>query len=133
MPFPICSHHAIKVFVELRDRLASVKNDPVVYLSRMFDMLDDERAREAKHNPTDGLVYYVAIGEHIKIGFSRDVRQRMRQYPPHRKLLAVEPGSMTLEHQRLREFAEYLDSGNEWFRMGSRLMDHIQGLREIAA
>lgn len=72
-----------------------------------------------------GFVYYLQVGEHIKVGYSVDVRQRMRAYPPGSVLLAVEPGSPDLERQRHREFAGSLLDGREWFRRDAPLQEHI--------
>lgn len=63
-----------------------------------------------------GFVYYVQVGDRLKIGYSVDVRRRMRAYPPGSALLAVEPGSPELELQRHRQFAGCLLDGREWFR-----------------
>jgi hypothetical protein len=80
---------------------------------------EDERyeaAKAALRQDRDGFVYFLRIGERIKIGYSVDVKRRMRSYPPGSELLAVEPGDRDLETQRHRQFAGSLLDGREWFR-----------------
>lgn len=72
-----------------------------------------------------GWVYYLRVDERIKIGFSTDVRQRMRAYPPTAELLAVHPGTRDTERQMHERFAGHLAQGREWFRVDAPVMDHI--------
>lgn len=88
----------------------------------------DARQKEladAVRGDKPGFVYYLQVGERIKIGYSTDVKKRMRAYPPGSKLLAVEGGSPQLEAQRHREFAGSLVDGREWFRPDEILLEHI--------
>lgn len=131
MPFPICSHHAMKIFTEMSDRLAEVKRDPMRLLMAGFDEIETNRRRAARVKaPT--VIYYVQVGDVVKIGVTSDLPTRLRAYPPHRKLLAYEPDTGGVEKRRHAEFAEYLHSGNEWFTLGPRLAKHIEGLRATA-
>lgn len=63
-----------------------------------------------------GWVYYVELDGLIKIGFSKDVTRRMRQYAPTARLLAVEPGTKKVEKERHQTFRAHLARGREWFR-----------------
>lgn len=74
-------------------------------------------------------IYYVRVGEYIKIGTAMDLRTRLRAYPPGSQLLASEPGSYQKEAERLAEFGEYLAARKEWFRPGPRLMEHIAAIQ----
>lgn len=73
----------------------------------------------------EGFVYYIQVDERIKVGFSTDVKRRMRAYPPASKLLAVEPGDRDLEKRRHRQFAASLAYGREWFTPTQDLREHI--------
>jgi len=77
--------------------------------------------------PRVDVVYYLRWRERIKIGTSRQPRQRLAAIL-HEELLAFEPGDRSLEQQRHREFAD-LREGGEWFRADPRLTDHIVALR----
>ncbi len=89
-------------------------------------------AQDRRHRGNQpGWVYYVEIGDRIKVGYSADVRRRMRAYPPGSLLLAVEPGDTALERQRHRQFAEHLTDGREWFNPDPQLLDHIRALTDL--
>ncbi|MGZ9830258.1 GIY-YIG nuclease family protein [Tsukamurella ocularis] len=85
--------------------------------------------RAAQKRDQDGWVYYARVGEAIKIGFSIDVKARVRQYPPGTILLAVEPGSKELERARHKEFGHSRTRGREWFRESLPIKEHIEKLR----
>jgi hypothetical protein len=72
-----------------------------------------------------GFVYFLRVGERIKIGYSVDVKRRMRAYPPGCELLAVEPGDRELETQRHRQFAGSRTDGREWFRPTPDILDLV--------
>jgi len=74
------------------------------------------------------LVYYLALGNRIKIGTTTDLPGRMTVVP-HEELVAFEFGSYKLEHQRHREFSHARITG-EWFaRNDEKLTAWIAHLR----
>lgn len=87
-----------------------------------------ERFRQGSDEP--GWVYYIAQDDLIKIGYAKDVTQRMKAYGPTARLLAVHPGTQNLEKEMHAKFRDCLDSGREWFRQADHLMEHIEGVRE---
>lgn len=74
-----------------------------------------------------GLVYYIRLGNRCKIGFSTSLLSRLSALGAE-EVLAVEPGSLTLEKQRHREFSDLRTRG-EWFRLEDRLTEHCSHLR----
>ena len=78
--------------------------------------------------PVVEVVYYLRYRERIKIGTSRNPRQRLAAIW-HEELLAFERGGRPLEQARHREFA-HLREGGEWFTAAPELLAHIAGLRD---
>lgn len=77
-----------------------------------------------------GNIYYLLVGELIKIGYTKNMEQRMRQYPPHSKLLAVHPGTMRTERQMHSMFFNSIVKGKEWFAITPALIKHIENVRD---
>lgn len=88
--------------------------------------------RTQNREDTD-VVYYVQVGDLIKVGTTSDMKRRLRAYPPNAVVLATETGSFLRETERVEEFAEYLAGRREWFHPGPRLMAHITELRRVAS
>ena len=76
-----------------------------------------------------GYVYYLRVGDLVKLGYSANPRERLRQYPPGSVLLALEPATPALERVRLDQFAESLLWGNEWFASTPELEAHIRKMK----
>lgn len=77
-------------------------------------------------------VYYVLIGEHVKIGYSTNVVGRLKALRvPRENLLALEPGGYVEEQRRHEEFAD-LRVTQRWenFHRGADLDRHIEAMRE---
>jgi hypothetical protein len=75
-----------------------------------------------------GVVYYIRVGELIKIGYTRDLDQRLRAYPPDAELLATEIGNELIEQAGHAQFGDLLAARAEWFHPGPALLAHIEAL-----
>lgn len=123
----ICAHCAINV----ADYLRVLENTPAMterqFQREMRELREQERAeREAEARASaPGWIYYIRIDDRIKIGYSADVRQRMKSYPPHATLLAVHPGTRTLETETHAKFRNCRAAGREWFHAAPELEAHI--------
>lgn len=84
----------------------------------------------AKADP-DEMVYYMRFGDRVKIGYTTNLGKR-RLAVPNDEVLAIEPGTRTLEAMRHRQFAELRITG-EWFHYAEPLTEHIEGLRRAVA
>lgn len=73
------------------------------------------------------VVYYVRIGNRVKIGTSVNLPDRLSTINPE-EVLAVEPGDIRTERRRHREFANLRTHG-EWFRYEEPLTQHIEQIR----
>lgn len=122
-PFPICLDHAAQVMRFLGEAIDQADPEP-------------EPARDLDAIPMPGedspIIYYLRIGEHIKIGYSANFTIRRRFYPPDSELLAIEPGSKAIELRRLRQFTKHLSMRREWFTPAPELLAHIERLRTAA-
>lgn len=76
------------------------------------------------------VVYYLRVGELVKIGYASNLARRLAAYPPDAQLLATEPGGRELESQRHREMRHHLRMGREWFVPAQPLLDHIASVIE---
>lgn len=129
----LCLGHALDLWSAMEDARTSL---PAMSEHEMRRELrqrqaEQKRAEAAKSAAIEpGWIYYIRVDERIKIGYSADVRRRMRAYPPHSELLAVHPGTPTLEREIHREFRGHLAQGREWFRPDAPLMERIEQVVE---
>lgn len=119
-----------QVWAERTHEALSKEQQPVDLrgLERLQREQDREADAERRKVGQPGFVYYLQVGERVKVGFSTDVRRRMRQYPPGCRLLAIEPGDYELEKARHRQFAGSRTEGREWFRPTTDLLEHAASL-----
>ena len=85
-----------------------------------------EAARPPRHVD---VVYYVRVGEHIKIGTTTDLPSRLKSFGPS-EFLACEPGSTTVERRRHRQFAADLAAGREWFHPSPALIAWVEAVKD---
>ena len=82
-------------------------------------------ATASRPAPAEGVVYYVQVGSHVKIGWTSNLENRMRQYPPNSTLLAQHPGTRKDENHMHRRFAADRTHGREWYVPSASLTRHI--------
>lgn len=129
-PYPICPKHAAKLFLFLRSRMSV---DDASRVEATLDAMARDRGarlnRRRYRETHDEVVYYVRVGEYIKIGFTGNLRERMKAYMTG-TLLACEPGGRAVERLRLQQFwQDRAPHGYEWFHPSSSLTDHIDAVR----
>lgn len=124
----ICSLCAL----EISDWLIDLQNKPAMterQLQRHYRDLkaqEDQRSELERRAMNPGWIYYIQIDDRIKIGFSLDVKSRMRAYPPNAHLLAVHPGTKKLEREMHEQFRSALAAGREWFHRAPEVLEHIE-------
>lgn len=143
-PIPMCMPHLAQAWefcgnVVSRERYDR-SSDPQELAERWDDFLRLSReglnergamlaglAADAEVDDMDSVVYYLKFADRIKIGFSRNLGQRLLAIP-HDELLTVEPGARLVEARRHRQFAEHRIVG-EWFAAAPILLEHVEMLR----
>jgi len=77
--------------------------------------------------PRVDVVYYLRLGERVKIGTTANPRQRFAALG-HEEVLAFEPGDRAVEQRRHAEFADDRLGTSEWFALSARLRAHVDAL-----
>lgn len=124
---PVCHSCGVKIAVAHKydaDRITAVDQEAK-------RQRDEVKARRKAAYAEQSQVYYVRIGEHIKIGYSTNMQARLSQLRlNHSAVLATEPGGRELEKQRHHEFRGYrINTAREDFAPGAGLMAHIEAVR----
>lgn len=129
---PICIHHARLVtqrVTKIDGEHATNAAAEIVETRERIEADIDNGIRINRDLGVPGWIYYIQVDDTIKIGYAKNVANRMRAYPPSAKLLAVEPGTKKLEAARHGHFHYCLAHGREWFRIEGDLTTWIEELR----
>lgn len=137
-PWPVCAAHALAVYRFIDGQVTDqALNAPALLHAVELINIGDRGVHPTRRqlapdvmNGWPAVVYYARSGNLIKIGTTRDLLDRMRNYPPGTRLLAVEPGAEAVERHRHAQFASLLATRAEWFRPGTELLEHIQELAD---
>lgn len=114
---PLCQEHILAIWLTVEEDMRNAGWTP-----------DQMRAAAKRNHGTvaDGQVYYLKIDDYIKIGYTKNLKRRMLQYPPNAELLAHNPGTEADERRIHEKFSAYLTSGREWFRDVPEIRRHIE-------
>jgi hypothetical protein len=129
--FPICEGHAVAAYRAVSKIVGDLSDDARFRETVSMESEPARRMRESREGfDRTQYVYYVRLGQKIKIGYTGNLRNRLNAYGPGRELLALEYGGLELEKQRHQQFREYraTGAGREWFSQAEELLDHIRQL-----
>ena len=141
LSLPMCEDHAWIAFEILKNEKTESEAKKRAR-QQMIEWEEEARQRDrearAKNaarwkNQTSieaGFIYYLLVGELIKIGYTRRVEDRLKAYPPHSVLLATHPGTLKVEKQMHHKFLHHLANGREWFNQGEDLIEHINQAKQ---
>lgn len=136
-PFPICAHHARKLFEHMRPdvpppetarELWDIWNKHIVDRKPLDDEITEEVSRLMAEQSQ---VYYLRLpGDLIKIGVTVNIKDRLSALRvPEWDLLATEPGLRDAEAQRHKQFAHLRQGRLENFKAAPELLELIGNLR----
>lgn len=118
---PICLHHAKVAFAYYS-----------AHLDDDLELAVHEAKPKLPFREQVGRVYFVRIGDVIKIGWSSNLPKRFKALQGD-ALLYSHPGTMQDERATHALFSHLLIRGHEWFRSAPELLDFIADLRSRAA
>lgn len=132
---PLCGEHFADIGsyhqAEVRRLGVGSRTPSAEVLERLAAESSTREERRKKRHEDECFVYYVRIGDHIKIGYTKNVPARMSQLRTDvRNVLATEPGGPELERLRHKEFAGLRIGRREDFWPHDRLLRHIELIRE---
>lgn len=128
-PLGICGSHLRELYVYAQDTVNDGWREAVdAYLSTLVPE-PSPRGRREPLGP--GVVYFVRIGDVVKIGFTTNSQRRMSNLMPD-EVLHMQPGTMQ-DEKRLHVAFRHLRVRGERFRPDPELMDFIRGLKTDAA
>lgn len=84
-----------------------------------------EAAKKAWLTVTDGWIYYVRLNGLIKVGWTRDIDDRIRSYGPSVEVLVAYQGTRDDETNLHRQLKPARARGHEWYDDGPILADFI--------
>lgn len=131
---PVCARHMFEIYDYVKQSDLDEPREVAIQRNRR-QRAADERSRRAwlkqqklreSRGSQPGWIYYLHIDGKIKIGYTTDIVQRMRQYPPGSPLAGVHPGTPELEKRLHRQFAGSLAQGREWFNPTPDLLEHCE-------
>jgi hypothetical protein len=132
-PLGICYEHGYDVIIyfDTMSDLSPFRDaERVRRAANALSRLESEELLEARaaerRRISPGWIYYLLIGDHIKIGYTKDVKRRLRAYPPGSRLLALHAGTKQLERETHAQFAGSRSAGREWFLDTPELREHVK-------
>lgn len=129
---PICAEHAKAIASEVRAWSWGPSTAPHHVVSdKSQRRMDRQRVERADVQQAQSQVYYIRIGDHVKIGFTGNVVERLIGLRVDSSaLLATEPGGRDLERQRHLQFGQERVGRRENFNPSRRLLAHIETIKQ---
>lgn len=126
-PFPICQQHRVEIAMSvnrevLGNELSSLMAIPTTPLPRP----DAVAVESLLKGPHEEVVYFIANGGRVKVGFSTNLRSRLAALSLRKNnVLAALEGGPELEQVLHAHFAEHRRGNTEWFDLAPEIVRYI--------
>ena len=114
----ICQEHALQTWATVEQMNAS--GPPI---------REEPKPKPQSNWKFEGYVYYIRVGDLVKIGHTIDLDRRLATYPPGMEILKIREGNRALEHSEHIRFSEHLSDGREWFQANDRVLQLISEIQ----
>lgn len=119
---PLCKRHLVRTYVICQEAYLWAL-EPEVLDDRTGIAIKPPASKRRVLPPEQGNVYFVRLGNLVKIGFTTNMTRRMQDVP-HEEILGIAPGTKVDERQCHAAFA-HLRATGEWFRAEPELLAFI--------
>jgi hypothetical protein len=133
-PVALCDAHRIEVALTvvpelLRDQLAAALRGMATQPAARTELVETARAamvEDLLHGVHDSVVYFIANGGRVKIGYTANLKSRLGSLALRRDavLLALR-GGPELERALHAHFAAYRNGNTEWFDLSPEIFRYI--------
>jgi hypothetical protein len=129
-PVALCFNHAFTVYLSIHGEISSnlKRVHDEMAIAEMGPTLQGVATKAAYEEQSQ--VYYVRIGDYIKIGFTRNMTERLKSLRVDASdVMATEPGGRDKERERHEQFADIRRGRKENFERTPELLTHIAKVR----
>jgi hypothetical protein len=130
LELPICFKHmavvwnqAVRGYTKNPKFIEAIADVNTGVQDRLVREYDAER--EAHLARTDGDIYFIRLGELVKVGWTRDLAQRLKSYGASAQLLVSYPATRDDETNLHRQLRPALAKGREWYEDGAIIQHFI--------
>jgi hypothetical protein len=129
-PVQLCGKHLREVYEFAQDLIAERWDDSVRgYVAELHNRFRPPRQVIRRLRP--GFLYFIRLGDRIKVGYTENVDRRLTGLP-HEELLGVIPGTLEDEKAWHALLADYRAAGREWYRAAPEVLTQIRRVVESA-
>ncbi|GLY32065.1 hypothetical protein [Kineosporia sp. NBRC 101731] len=82
-----------------------------------------------RRDASPGVVYYLLIGDYIKVGYTADLNNRLNSYPPDTQVLHSHPGTLDDEADTHVSLRPHLAARREWYLASPELLAAIEEMK----
>lgn len=125
----VCTMHGVQIWAHIE----SVRDKDGFHVAEAVKRQQDQMERQAEENAralaatrAEGWIYFLALDDKIKVGWTANLDQRMKSYPPHSRLIVTYPASRADERDLHRTLRTSLIAGREWYERTSHVMSTIR-------
>lgn len=114
----VCTAHGVQIWAHVE----SVRSKTGFHVAEAVERHLTREERQAELNAQAvratravGDIYFLALDDKVKVGWTSNLEQRMKSYPPHSRLIVTYPGSRADERDLHRTLAASRVAGREWY------------------
>ena len=125
----VCTMHGVQIWGHVekaRDKTGFHVAEAVERHLTREERQAELNAQALRATRAEGEIYFLALDDKVKVGWTSNLEQRMKSYPPHSRLIVTYPGSRADERDLHRTLATSRVAGREWYERTPHVMSTIR-------
>lgn len=113
----VCWQHSLRIWE--RVQTAHLKSAGSAITTESADARaarqEAERKKRTQTSLTPGWIYFLELDDKIKVGWTSNLQNRLKDYPPHARMVVEYPATRADERDLHRTLRLSLAAGREWY------------------
>jgi len=126
----VCTPHGVQIWAHVetvRDKSG---------FAELVDVERDRMQRQAQDNAravaatrARGWIYFLELDDKIKVGWTSNLENRIKSYPPHARMVVEYPATRADERDLHRTLRQSLVAGREWYARTPQVLNCMRDVQ----
>lgn len=113
----VCHPHALRIWRDIQEQHLRSAGSAITTASadEVIAQRDQAAKKRTQASLTPGWIYFLTLDDKIKVGWTSNLENRLKSYPPHARMVVTYPATRADERDLHRSLKTELVAGREWY------------------
>ena len=118
----VCVQHSVQIWAHVEE-IKGADIQVALTIAEQEERKAADRAKQIELAKTHGWIYFLELDDKIKVGWTANLAQRLKSYPPHARMVVEYEGTRADERDLHRTLRVSLVAGREWYARTPQVLE----------